>query len=204
MLSEWEVFNDSVGPSRKSAARSRAALSGTGSKRVGTNPRPNSNSEPAVAFTGIGKELICSYACSLIKAPGGVLSETVHRCSRRHRRKYGVEFTSARLVGDMRAARRVKCGDRDGQRYQCELAPSVEQGRGGRGSTMIRPTPRPRRRRRRRRHRNLRLPSSLHCSCQHRRPQVEIRIELHRSGISVSVTWPVVPAAECAIWLRKM
>ena len=202
MLSEWEVFNDSVGPSRKSAARSRASLSGTGSKRVGTNPRPNSNSEPAVAFTGIGKELICSYACSLIKAPGGVLSETVHRCSRRHRRKYGVEFTSARLVGDMRAARRVKCGDRDGQRYQCELAPSVEQGRGG--TRLDNDSPHPQPRRRRRRHRNLRLPSSLHCSCQHRRPQVEIRIELHRSGISVSVTWPVVAAAECAIWLRKM
>ena len=30
----------------------------------------------------------------------------------------------------------------------------------------------------------------------------DIRIELHRSGTTVSVVWPAAAAAECAAWLR--
>ena len=30
----------------------------------------------------------------------------------------------------------------------------------------------------------------------------EIRIELQRSGTTVSITWPAAAAAECAAWLR--
>lgn len=35
-------------------------------------------------------------------------------------------------------------------------------------------------------------------------PPVEgdIRIEMHRSGTTVNVTWPAAAAAECAAWLR--
>ena len=36
------------------------------------------------------------------------------------------------------------------------------------------------------------------------KPQPDIRIELQRSGISVSVTWPVSAAAECASWMREV
>ncbi len=36
------------------------------------------------------------------------------------------------------------------------------------------------------------------------KPQPDIRIELQRSGVSVSVTWPVSGAAECATWLREV
>jgi transposase len=36
------------------------------------------------------------------------------------------------------------------------------------------------------------------------KPQADIRIELQRSGISVSVTWPVSAAAECATWMREI
>jgi transposase len=36
------------------------------------------------------------------------------------------------------------------------------------------------------------------------KPQADIRIELQRSGISVSVTWPVSAAAECAGWMREI
>lgn len=32
----------------------------------------------------------------------------------------------------------------------------------------------------------------------------EIRIELQRSGVSVSVTWPVSAAAQCATWMREV
>jgi transposase len=35
-------------------------------------------------------------------------------------------------------------------------------------------------------------------------PQADIRIELQRSGVSVSVVWPVSAAAECVTWLREM
>jgi transposase len=35
-------------------------------------------------------------------------------------------------------------------------------------------------------------------------PQADIRIELQRSGISVSVVWPVSAAADCATWLREV
>lgn len=31
-----------------------------------------------------------------------------------------------------------------------------------------------------------------------------IRIELHRSGIAVSVSWPVSAAGECATWMREL
>jgi len=34
--------------------------------------------------------------------------------------------------------------------------------------------------------------------------QADIRIELQRSGVSVSVTWPASAAAECATWLREV
>jgi transposase len=36
------------------------------------------------------------------------------------------------------------------------------------------------------------------------KPQADIRIELQRSGISVSVIWPVSAAAECAGWMREI
>jgi len=36
------------------------------------------------------------------------------------------------------------------------------------------------------------------------KPQADIRIELQRSGISISVTWPVSAAAECASWMREV
>jgi transposase len=36
------------------------------------------------------------------------------------------------------------------------------------------------------------------------KPQADIRIELQRSGVSVSVTWPVSAAAECATWMREI
>jgi transposase-like protein len=36
------------------------------------------------------------------------------------------------------------------------------------------------------------------------KPQADIRIELQRSGVSVSVTWPVSAAAECATWMREV
>jgi transposase-like protein len=36
------------------------------------------------------------------------------------------------------------------------------------------------------------------------KPQSDIRIELQRSGVNVSVAWPVSAAAECATWLREV
>ncbi len=36
------------------------------------------------------------------------------------------------------------------------------------------------------------------------KPQPDIRIELQRSGVNVSVAWPVSAAAECATWLREV
>lgn len=33
---------------------------------------------------------------------------------------------------------------------------------------------------------------------------VEIRLELKRGAIGVSVTWPISAAAECAAWLREV
>ncbi len=36
------------------------------------------------------------------------------------------------------------------------------------------------------------------------KPQGDIRIELQRSGVSVSVSWPVSAAAECATWVREV
>jgi transposase-like protein len=42
----------------------------------------------------------------------------------------------------------------------------------------------------------LQLPAS--------KPQADIRIELQRSGVSVSVSWPVSAAAECATWVREV
>ncbi len=35
------------------------------------------------------------------------------------------------------------------------------------------------------------------------KPQADIRIELQRSGTSVSVIWPVSAAVECATWMRE-
>ena len=35
-------------------------------------------------------------------------------------------------------------------------------------------------------------------------PRDDIRIELQRSGVSVSVVWPVSAAAQCATWLREV
>lgn len=32
----------------------------------------------------------------------------------------------------------------------------------------------------------------------------EIRMELNRGALSVSVTWPVMAAGECATWLREL
>ena len=34
--------------------------------------------------------------------------------------------------------------------------------------------------------------------------QPDIRIELQRSGVNVSVVWPVSAAVECATWLREV
>jgi hypothetical protein len=36
------------------------------------------------------------------------------------------------------------------------------------------------------------------------KPPADIRIELERSGVSVSVSWPVSAAAECATWVREV
>jgi transposase len=36
------------------------------------------------------------------------------------------------------------------------------------------------------------------------KPQADIRIELQRSGTSVSVIWPVSAAVECATWMREL
>ena len=35
-------------------------------------------------------------------------------------------------------------------------------------------------------------------------PQADIRIELERGGVNVSVVWPVSAAAECASWMRAV
>ncbi|HEX7989883.1 MAG TPA: transposase [Stenotrophomonas sp.] len=35
-------------------------------------------------------------------------------------------------------------------------------------------------------------------------PQTDIRIELQRGGVSVSVIWPISAAAECATWMRAV
>lgn len=35
-------------------------------------------------------------------------------------------------------------------------------------------------------------------------PQTDIRIELQRGGVNVSVIWPVSAAAECATWVRAV
>lgn len=35
-------------------------------------------------------------------------------------------------------------------------------------------------------------------------PQTDIRIELQRGGVSVSVIWPVSAAADCATWVRAV
>ncbi|CAN5488507.1 hypothetical protein BH09PSE5_BH09PSE5_33750 [soil metagenome] len=35
-------------------------------------------------------------------------------------------------------------------------------------------------------------------------PPPDIRIELQRSGLSVTVTWPTSAAAQCAGWLREI
>lgn len=35
-------------------------------------------------------------------------------------------------------------------------------------------------------------------------PLADIRIELQRSGVSVSIIWPVSAAAECATWMREV
>ena len=35
-------------------------------------------------------------------------------------------------------------------------------------------------------------------------PQADIRIELQRGGVNVSVVWPVSAAAECASWMRAV
>ena len=35
-------------------------------------------------------------------------------------------------------------------------------------------------------------------------PQTDIRIELQRGGVSVSVIWPVSAAADCATWMRAV
>jgi transposase len=35
-------------------------------------------------------------------------------------------------------------------------------------------------------------------------PQADIRIELERGGINVSVVWPLSAAAECASWIRAV
>jgi hypothetical protein len=35
-------------------------------------------------------------------------------------------------------------------------------------------------------------------------PQTDIRIELQRGGVSVSVSWPVSAAADCATWMRAV
>ena len=42
----------------------------------------------------------------------------------------------------------------------------------------------------------LKLPAS--------QPQPDIRIELQRGGVSVSVSWPVSAAADCATWVRAV
>ena len=36
------------------------------------------------------------------------------------------------------------------------------------------------------------------------KPQADIRIELQRGGVSVSVIWPVSATAECATWMREV
>jgi transposase-like protein len=35
-------------------------------------------------------------------------------------------------------------------------------------------------------------------------PQADIRIELQRGGVNVSIIWPVSAAAECASWMRAV
>ena len=35
-------------------------------------------------------------------------------------------------------------------------------------------------------------------------PAPDIRIELHRGPTSVSVTWPVAAADQCAVWMREL
>ena len=34
--------------------------------------------------------------------------------------------------------------------------------------------------------------------------QADIRIELHRNGVNVSIVWPASVAAECATWMREL
>ena len=50
----------------------------------------------------------------------------------------------------------------------------------------------------------VRLPSPSFIPLALKAPPVDgdIRIELHRSGTTVNVVWPVAAAAECAAWLR--
>lgn len=35
-------------------------------------------------------------------------------------------------------------------------------------------------------------------------PQTDIRIELQRAGLNVTVQWPTQAAADCATWLREI
>ena len=64
-----------------------------------------------------------------------------------------------------------------------------------RGSTLIAPSPPPS---------PPATPEFIPLQLPAPKPQADIRIELQRSGISVSVTWPVSAAAECAGWMREI
>lgn len=64
-----------------------------------------------------------------------------------------------------------------------------------RGSTVIAPSPPPS---------PPATPEFIPLQLPAPKPQADIRIELQRSGISVSVTWPVSAAAECAGWMREI
>jgi transposase-like protein len=64
-----------------------------------------------------------------------------------------------------------------------------------RGSTAIAPSPPPS---------PPPMPEFIPLQLPAPKPQADIRIELQRSGISVSVTWPVSAAPECATWMREL
>lgn len=44
------------------------------------------------------------------------------------------------------------------------------------------------------------VPLGLPSPCE----EATMRIELHRAGTTVNVTWPVAAASECAAWMREL
>jgi transposase-like protein len=44
----------------------------------------------------------------------------------------------------------------------------------------------------------------LQLPCAEPPPSADIRIELHRGTIAITVSWPAAAAAQCAVWMREL